>query len=54
MRAAVVLGDSLAVSPSVSEAFPALLQARIAREGLRYTMINAGVSGETTARPAPA
>jgi hypothetical protein len=47
-RAALVLGDSLALSPSRSEAFPALLQARIAREGLRYTVLNAGVSGDTT------
>jgi acyl-CoA thioesterase I len=45
----VVLGDSLAVSPSIEEGFPARLQARIAGEGLAWTVTNAGVSGDTTA-----
>jgi acyl-CoA thioesterase-1 len=45
----VVLGDSLAVSPSVDQSFPARLQARIASSGLTQTVINAGVSGDTSA-----
>src|SRR6476469_11222449 len=34
IRRVVVLGDSLAVSPSIDQSFPAELQARIARRGL--------------------
>jgi acyl-CoA thioesterase-1 len=49
VRRVVVLGDSLAVSPSIAESFPAQLQARIDRAGLRWTITNAGVSGDTTA-----
>src|SRR5689334_8170497 len=45
----VVLGDSLAVSPSPTESFPARLQSRIAAAALRWTVTNAGVSGDTTA-----
>jgi acyl-CoA thioesterase I len=45
----LVLGDSLAVSPSLDEGFPARLQARIAAAALRWTVVNAGVSGDTTA-----
>jgi acyl-CoA thioesterase I len=45
----VVLGDSLAVSPSLAESFPARLQARIAGAALPWTVANAGVSGDTTA-----
>jgi acyl-CoA thioesterase-1 len=45
----VVLGDSLAVSPSLDQSFPARLQARIAAAALRWTVANAGVSGDTTA-----
>ena len=48
MRRVVVLGDSLAVSPSRDESFPSELQARIARQGLRWTVTNAGISGDTT------
>jgi acyl-CoA thioesterase-1 len=44
-----VLGDSLAVTPSRGESFPAVLQARIVREGLPWTVTNAGVTGDTTA-----
>jgi acyl-CoA thioesterase-1 len=44
----VVLGDSLAVSPTREESFPAVLQARIAAQGLSWTMTNAGVRGDTT------
>jgi hypothetical protein len=35
VRRIVVLGDSLAVSPSIDLSFPSELQARIARQGLR-------------------
>lgn len=45
----LVLGDSLAVSPSPTESFPARLQTRIAAAALRWTVTNAGVSGDTTA-----
>ena len=47
----LVLGDSLAAGHGVDpgEAFPALLQERIKREGWNFTVINAGVSGDTTA-----
>lgn len=47
----VALGDSLTAGLGVAleEAYPALLQARLAREGLHYRIINAGVSGDTTA-----
>jgi acyl-CoA thioesterase-1 len=48
VRRVVVLGDSLAVYPSRDESFPAELQARIERAGLGWTVINAGVSGDTT------
>lgn len=48
-RRVVVLGDSLAVSPSVNQGFPAGLQVRINRAGLPWTVTNAGVSGDTTA-----
>ena len=46
-----VLGDSLTAGLGVSpeEAFPALLQARLRREGYDYRVVNAGVSGDTTA-----
>jgi acyl-CoA thioesterase-1 len=47
-RTVVVLGDSLAVSPSLSQSFPARLQGRLDRAGLGYTVKNAGVSGDTT------
>jgi len=47
----VALGDSLTAGLGVAadEAYPALLQARLAREGLAYRVVNAGVSGDTTA-----
>jgi acyl-CoA thioesterase-1 len=48
-RRAVVLGDSLAVSPSPDQSFPAQLQTRADRAGLRWTVTNAGVIGDTTA-----
>ena len=47
----VALGDSLTAGLGLSpeEAYPALLQQRLDREGLRYEVVNAGVSGETSA-----
>jgi len=45
----VVLGDSLAVSPSMNESFPARLQERINIARLPWVIANAGVSGDTTA-----
>jgi acyl-CoA thioesterase-1 len=46
-----VLGDSLTAGLGVAadDAFPARLQARLEREGYRYRVVNAGVSGDTTA-----
>jgi acyl-CoA thioesterase-1 len=49
IRRVVVLGDSLAVSPSLPQSFPAVLQSRVAAAGLRWTVTNAGVGGDTTA-----
>jgi acyl-CoA thioesterase-1 len=46
----VVLGDSLAVSPSIPESFPARLQDFLDAAGHRWTVSNAGVSGDTTSR----
>ncbi|MBX3748344.1 MAG: arylesterase [Verrucomicrobiae bacterium] len=47
----VILGDSLAAGYGVEpeQAFPALLQRRIAAAGLGFEVVNAGVSGDTTA-----
>jgi acyl-CoA thioesterase-1 len=44
----VVLGDSLAVSPTMAESFPARLQESLDAAGYRWTVSNAGVSGDTT------
>lgn len=46
-----VLGDSLTAGLGVAadEAFPTRLEARLRREGFAYRVINAGVSGDTTA-----
>ncbi len=47
----VVLGDSLTAGyglPAV-ESYPALLQERLDREGYSFDILNAGVSGDTTA-----
>lgn len=45
------LGDSLSAGLGVKpeEAFPALVQAKIRERGLPYEVLNAGVSGDTTA-----
>jgi acyl-CoA thioesterase-1 len=48
VRRVVVLGDSLAVHPSLEESFPAMLQRRIDRRALPWTVLNAGVAGDTT------
>jgi len=50
-RVIVALGDSLTAGLGVApdEAWPALLEARLQREGLPYRVVNAGVSGDTSA-----
>jgi acyl-CoA thioesterase-1 len=50
-RVIVALGDSLTAGLGVArdEAYPALLEARLRREGFAYRVVNAGVSGDTTA-----
>lgn len=50
-RRIAVLGDSLAAGYGLSaaEAFPAQLEAALHRRGYPVTVINAGVSGDTTA-----
>jgi acyl-CoA thioesterase-1 len=50
-RVIVTLGDSLTAGFGVApdEAYPALLQARLTREGHAYRVVNAGVSGDTSA-----
>jgi acyl-CoA thioesterase-1 len=47
----VVLGDSLAAGLGVedTEGFPTLLQEKIDAAGLKYRVVNAGVSGDTSA-----
>jgi acyl-CoA thioesterase-1 len=47
----VALGDSLTAGFGLSpeEAWPALIDARLRREGSPYRMVNAGVSGDTSA-----
>ncbi|HZR45711.1 MAG TPA: arylesterase, partial [Candidatus Manganitrophaceae bacterium] len=47
----VAFGDSLTagLGVSASEAYPALLERKIKQSGYPYRVINAGVSGETTA-----
>jgi acyl-CoA thioesterase I len=47
----VVLGDSLSSGLGLTsdEAFPSLLQQKIDAQGLKFEVVNAGVSGDTTA-----
>ena len=47
----VILGDSLAAGYGLdlSEAFPALLQKKIDAAGLKFLVVNAGLSGDTSA-----
>jgi acyl-CoA thioesterase-1 len=48
----VALGDSLSSGHDIGEAraFPAIIQRRLADNGYRFTVVNAGVSGDTSAR----
>jgi acyl-CoA thioesterase I len=50
-RRIVFLGDSLTAGPGLqpSQSYPALVQARLIREGYPYHVVNAGVSGDTSA-----
>lgn len=50
-RTVLILGDSLAAGYGLEseQSFPALLQSKVDRAGLPYTVVNAGVSGDTTA-----
>ena len=50
-RVVVALGDSLTAGLGVApdEAYPARLEERLRREGYAYRVVNAGVSGDTTA-----
>jgi acyl-CoA thioesterase-1 len=43
-----VVGDSLAISPSRGEAFPAVLQSRLDERRLNTSVTNFGVRGDTT------
>lgn len=47
----VILGDSLTAGYGLAreEAFPSILQALLEQQGYRYEVVNAGVSGDTTA-----
>ena len=47
----VILGDSLTAGLGLApeEAYPALLQKRLDSSGLKYEVVNAGVSGDTSA-----
>jgi acyl-CoA thioesterase-1 len=47
----VILGDSLTAGLGlpIDEAYPSLLQERLNRERLEYDVVNAGVSGDTSA-----
>ena len=48
----VCLGDSLTAGyglPSADQAYPALLEKKLADDGLAFDVINAGVSGDTSA-----
>lgn len=47
-RGIVVLGDSLAVSPSRTESFPAILQSRLNTAHPGWTIRNDGIIGDTT------
>jgi len=50
-RVIVALGDSLTAGLGVAPdaTYPALLEVRLRRAGYRYRVVNAGVSGDTTA-----
>ena len=44
-----MLGDSLSVTPTLADSFPAVLQGRMTSGRMAWTVINAGVYGDTTA-----
>jgi acyl-CoA thioesterase-1 len=48
----VALGDSLTAGLGVNleESYPSKIQKKLEREGYRYRVVNAGVSGDTTAQ----
>ncbi len=48
----VVLGDSLTSGRGIGKdaAYPAILQERLEDDGYKYAVVNAGISGDTTAR----
>jgi acyl-CoA thioesterase I len=48
----VVLGDSLTSGRGIGKnaAYPAILQERVEDSGYKYDVVNAGISGDTTAR----
>jgi len=48
----VAFGDSLTSGRGVGvdQAYPAILQQRIEKDGLSYVVVNAGISGDTSAR----
>jgi acyl-CoA thioesterase-1 len=50
-RRIVILGDSLTAGLGLppEQAYPAILQRRLNERGLSYTVVNAGVSGDTSA-----
>lgn len=50
MKKIVALGDSLTAGFGVdlSESYPALLEKKLQENGYQYTVVNAGVSGETS------
>jgi acyl-CoA thioesterase-1 len=48
-RRIVVLGDSLAVSPAPAQSFPAWLQKKLDEQSPGWTIVNAGIRGDTTA-----
>ncbi len=50
-RRVVFLGDSLTAGHNLdrSQAFPALIQEKVVRAGLPFEIVNAGVSGDTSA-----
>ena len=47
----MILGDSLTAGLGlpIEQSYPALLQQRLNEEGVRYQIVNAGVSGDTSA-----
>ncbi len=48
-RTIAVLGDSLSVSPSPDDSFPAVLQRRLEIEGHAWRVVSVGQNGDTTA-----